>query len=132
MLGSVCLAPSAPGIGKDNLLPAHKCSIFPEENCSVKNGRSVVMTGSKALFLSILQILISKHCKRIYGDKEGSWDMAPQPLILLCGKLTLENLRQRQKCPECTPPLQQASDLLEGFLCFMIKLNVFPDLFDIK
>lgn len=76
MFGTVCLAPSALGIGKDNLLPAHKCSFCPEENCSVKNGRTVVMAGSKALFSSISQIPLSKHHKWIYGDKEGSWDMA--------------------------------------------------------
>lgn len=126
MLGSACLAPSAPGIGKDNLLPTQKCSIFPEENCSVKNGRSAVVSGSKGLFLSVLQIPISIHSTWIYRNKKRSWDMSPQPLILLRGKLTLENLRQWQKYPECTAPLQQASDLLEGFLCSIIKINVFP------
>lgn len=74
MPGSVCPAPSALGIGKDNLLPAHKCNICPEEKLSVKNSRSVVMAGSKGLFLPILQIPISKHGKWIYGHKEGSWD----------------------------------------------------------
>lgn len=77
MPGSACLTPSALGIGKNNLLPAHRCSICPEEKFSVKNSRSVVMAGSKVLFLSILQIPISKHGKWIYEDKEGSWDMAP-------------------------------------------------------
>lgn len=75
MPGSARLAPSALGIGKNNLLPAHKCSICPEEIFSVKNSRSVVMAGSKVLFLSILQIPMSKHGKWTY--KEESWDMEP-------------------------------------------------------
>lgn len=88
---------------------------------------------SEVLFLSILQISISKYHKCMYGDKEVSWDMAPYPLILLCGKSTLQNLRQWQKCPErSTTLLQQARDLLEGFQCSIIKLNVFPALFNIK
>lgn len=117
---------------KTYLLPVHECSIFPEETHSVKNSRSTIMAKPKVIFSSILQSPTAKDHKQTYREKEGRWEVAPQPWILLCGKLTLENLSQWQRCLECTAPLQPASDPVEGFQCTIIKLNVFQACFNIK